>query len=162
MAAWLKRHEKKLTVLWHEGITAEKIAVALGPGFTKNAVIGKARRLGLKKRRHYHVKGGGKSRFKRARPMPKWKARQAMRLPPKPPSDILPPENCTPVTILERSLDQCAFSVGNGLFCGAPVYVGANKHGEEKRSSWCAYHWNVCYGRKEANGKAERINKRTF
>ena len=44
--AWTEERIEKLTKLWTEGLTASQIAQELGD-VTRNAVIGKAHRLGL-------------------------------------------------------------------------------------------------------------------
>ena len=46
-AHWDKRRMEVLTRLWLSGETARMIAEKLGGGVTRNAVIGKAHRLGL-------------------------------------------------------------------------------------------------------------------
>lgn len=46
---WTDKNVETLTTMWSEGKTAADIAEALG-GVTRNAVIGKANRLGLEKR----------------------------------------------------------------------------------------------------------------
>ena len=46
---WTDKNVKKLTTMWNKGKTAANIAESLG-GVTRNAVIGKANRLGLDKR----------------------------------------------------------------------------------------------------------------
>jgi GcrA cell cycle regulator len=46
---WTDKNVKTLTNMWNKGKTAADIAEALG-GVTRNAVIGKANRLGLDKR----------------------------------------------------------------------------------------------------------------
>ena len=61
-ASWDDRRMAVLTRLWLSGETARLIAEKLGGGVTRNAVIGKAHRLGLT------GKHGSKSAaFKRAR-----------------------------------------------------------------------------------------------
>lgn len=45
--AWTDERIALLTKLWTEGQTASQIALALGEATTRNAVIGKAHRLGL-------------------------------------------------------------------------------------------------------------------
>lgn len=45
--AWTDERIALLTKLWTEGLTASQIASALGDATTRNAVIGKAHRLGL-------------------------------------------------------------------------------------------------------------------
>lgn len=48
--AWTDDRIEKLKQLWDEGLSASQIAKSLGEGVTRNAVIGKAHRLGLKAR----------------------------------------------------------------------------------------------------------------
>ena len=47
---WTAENIATLTRLWEEGQSARAIALALGDNLSRNAVIGKARRLGLAKR----------------------------------------------------------------------------------------------------------------
>ncbi len=46
---WTDERLATLTTMWNNGATAVEIAVKLGEGVSRNAVIGKAHRLGLKK-----------------------------------------------------------------------------------------------------------------
>ena len=48
--AWTDERVKKLTLLWKSGHSASKIAIELGEGVSRNAVIGKIHRLGLSER----------------------------------------------------------------------------------------------------------------
>ncbi len=48
--AWTDDRIDQLKKLWDEGLSASQIAKELGEGVTRNAVIGKAHRLGLKSR----------------------------------------------------------------------------------------------------------------
>lgn len=48
--AWTDERIKLLQRLWEKGLSASQIASELGDGITRNAVIGKAHRLGLKSR----------------------------------------------------------------------------------------------------------------
>ena len=48
--AWTEERVKKLTLLWKNGNSASKIAIELGQGVSRNAVIGKIHRLGLSER----------------------------------------------------------------------------------------------------------------
>ena len=48
--AWTDDRIEKLKTLWDKGLSASQIATELGEGVTRNAVIGKAHRLGLKSR----------------------------------------------------------------------------------------------------------------
>ena len=47
---WTDDTVARLTELWNQGKSASEIAKALGSAITRNAVIGKAHRLGLKAR----------------------------------------------------------------------------------------------------------------
>jgi GcrA cell cycle regulator len=47
---WTAKNINKLKTMWVKNKTAADIATALGDGVTRNAVIGKANRLGLPKR----------------------------------------------------------------------------------------------------------------
>ena len=60
-AHWDKQRMEVLTRLWLSGETARMIAEKLGGGVTRNAVIGKAHRLGLT------GKHGSRAALKRAR-----------------------------------------------------------------------------------------------
>lgn len=44
---WTDDKIERLTKMWEGGSTASQIAEALGPGVSRNAVLGKASRLGL-------------------------------------------------------------------------------------------------------------------
>jgi len=46
---WTEAKVKKLAKLWGKGVSAREIAEKLGESITRNAVIGKANRLGLNK-----------------------------------------------------------------------------------------------------------------
>src|SRR5437763_8571799 len=47
--SWTEERIERLKTMWHEGATASQIADELG-GVSRNAVIGKAHRLGLEQR----------------------------------------------------------------------------------------------------------------
>ena len=55
--AWTDERIAQLKAGWEGGMTASQIAEALGEGVSRNAVIGKAHRLGLESRPS-PVKGG--------------------------------------------------------------------------------------------------------
>ncbi len=48
--SWTDDRIEKLEKLWAKGLSASQIASQIGDGVTRNAVIGKAHRLGLKSR----------------------------------------------------------------------------------------------------------------
>lgn len=47
---WSPEREETLRTMWYAGAPASAIAAALGCGATRNAVVGKAHRLGLPRR----------------------------------------------------------------------------------------------------------------
>ena len=48
--AWTEDRVEKLSELWDKGLSASQIAKELAEGVTRNAVIGKAHRMGLASR----------------------------------------------------------------------------------------------------------------
>ncbi|MFL6729703.1 MAG: GcrA family cell cycle regulator, partial [Sphingomicrobium sp.] len=65
--SWTEERIERLKKMWHEGATASQIADELG-GVSRNAVIGKAHRLGLEQRPS-PVKAG-EEKEKKAAPAP--------------------------------------------------------------------------------------------
>ena len=66
--SWTEERIERLKKMWHEGATASQIADELG-GVSRNAVIGKAHRLGLEQRPS-PVKPGEEKETKKAAPAP--------------------------------------------------------------------------------------------
>ncbi len=73
--AWTDERIDQLKDLWEKGLTASQIAEELG-GVSRNAVIGKAHRLGLKSRPS-PVKSGGKKKAAAKKPAAKKTAKAA-------------------------------------------------------------------------------------
>jgi GcrA cell cycle regulator len=48
--SWTEERVELLRKLWNDGLSASQVAAELGPGITRNAVIGKIHRLGLAER----------------------------------------------------------------------------------------------------------------
>lgn len=48
--SWTEERVELLRKLWSDGLSASQVAAELGPGITRNAVIGKIHRLGLAER----------------------------------------------------------------------------------------------------------------
>ena len=65
--SWTEERIERLKKMWHEGATASQIADELG-GVSRNAVIGKAHRLGLEQRPS-PVKPGEEKEVKKAAPV---------------------------------------------------------------------------------------------
>jgi GcrA cell cycle regulator len=66
--SWTEERIERLKKMWHDGATASQIADELG-GVSRNAVIGKAHRLGLEQRPS-PVKPGEEKEVKKAAPAP--------------------------------------------------------------------------------------------
>ena len=66
--SWTEERIERLKKMWHDGATASQIADELG-GVSRNAVIGKAHRLGLEQRPS-PVKPGDEKEEKKAAPAP--------------------------------------------------------------------------------------------
>lgn len=117
MSAWTQDRIKHLKRLWHEGRSAETIALELGGSLTRNAVLGKVSRLGLSEGRT-----GGRPRRKAAH----------QKAPEPPPEGV--------ATILSVQRTDCRWpygAPGDAAFslCGRPVARGA----------FCAAHAAVAY-----------------
>lgn len=52
LSVWTDERVAELKKLWGDGFSCSQIAAELGCGITRNAVIGKAHRLGLSQRQH--------------------------------------------------------------------------------------------------------------
>ena len=75
--SWTDERIERLKKMWHDGATASQIADELG-GVSRNAVIGKAHRLGLEQRPS-PVKPGEEKEMKKAAPAASPPAKQAAR-----------------------------------------------------------------------------------
>ena len=111
--------------LFNEGRSAAQIAVALGEGASRNAVVGKIHRLGLKcgrgaVARNYWVK------LAKPNPVAKPKVRRAPNV--RHNAEKLRDLTWTPLRVpfLDLEKNQCRNSVGleDGLFCGLPTIPG--------------------------------------
>lgn len=131
---WTDERVDLLRKDWADGLSASQIAGHLG-GCTRNAVIGKAHRLGL---------------AQAAKPRSVSPPRVCRILPPriftprpKPPEIKLPPDQspCA-VTFLQLSAHHCRWPIGNGPF----VYCGA-RHIES--SPYCQCHHSISYTKPE-------------
>ena len=95
--SWTEERIERLKKMWHDGSTASQIADELG-GVSRNAVIGKAHRLGLEQRPS-PVKAGEEKEAKKAAP-----AAAA----PKTPKAETPPKAAAPATPAAPAPSQSA------------------------------------------------------
>jgi len=111
--SWTEERIERLKKMWHDGATASQIADELG-GVSRNAVIGKAHRLGLEQRPS-PVKAGEEKERKpaaaapaAAKAAPKAEA-PAARATAAPGSHAVPPKNLTPAELQYRSIGPGGF-----------------------------------------------------
>jgi GcrA cell cycle regulator len=158
-AKWTEERIAQLTELWEQGLSCAEIAIALGQGATRNAVIGKVHRLGLPRRRERENPFGRTIRVygRSSQPRPKRKriskakvVRPVVVLPelkPLPPPlakawEPLP--DAAPISLLALTDAVCRWPVGGDYqtpgtgFCGCPVAPGR---------SYCTEHFATSIGK---------------
>lgn len=136
---WTDVHIERLKKLYDKGHSCTSIAADLGEGFSRNSVIGKIHRLGLR------LRGAGRhasfeTRGPRSRLEPKPRLRRIVLLPPAKQIEL----RCTEVVPLSLSLldlepDNCRWPFGHGpfVFCGHPSMEG---------SKYCSPHFYLSIG----------------
>jgi GcrA cell cycle regulator len=115
--SWTDERIEQLRAMWSKGMTASQIAEELG-GVSRNAVIGKAHRLGLQSRPS-PVKssdGEGGSTRKAATPKPKPAAAAAAPKPAPAPRVAPPPVQTTPRSTNPDQMPPTIRSIGPGGF----------------------------------------------
>lgn len=142
---WTDDRVQVLRDMWGQGCTAREIAERLGPGVSRNAVIGKANRLGLSQPTKSSVSRKARRRApvqKRPDPMPE------------------EPVIGDGATILTLTKSSCRWPIGHPgeegfKFCGA---------GTEDNQPYCPYHARMAYQplskdnrRRERNSQARRF-----
>src|SRR5690242_9880812 len=124
--SWTEERIERLKAMWAEGSTASQIAEELG-GVSRNAVIGKAHRLGLESRPSPVKPGEEKEKKVKAAPAPRASPPKSGVAPAAPPKASARPANAAepkandaaPVTPAPRQADPAAIqyrSVGPGGF----------------------------------------------
>ena len=152
--SWNLEKEEKLKKLWGKGSTASEIAQIIG-GVTRNAVIGKAHRLGLEGRPS-PIRGGGSSRSKRNRAISRALEARALRgtmadeeiggepvMPPHGQKNMERP--LAPPARPVSDVKECLWPIGDPSdpgfsFCGAETSPGR---------PYCAAHCAMAYIRKD-------------
>lgn len=148
---WTPGEIVTLRTMWEDGQGAAVIGNKLKK--SKNAIIGKAFRIGLKAHVHANIKTGKpllkeikKTRSKQAdRYNPHMRTRKKAHTN----ARVAPVlTGCRKIPMLELKENDCRFPYGDTdksfRFCGAP---------REKGSSYCGHHHHICYT--QAGGKHE-------
>src|SRR5215813_6747078 len=135
---WPERCIAVLTQMWRDGFSASQIAGVLENfRYTRNAVIGKAHRLGLvnaprQQRPQQKRKRASPGRRIIMAPVPKFTPL---------PVKIPEPSPESACTLFELGEHRCRYPLGDDMkpppymFCGGPTIAG---------SSYCAHHTRVC------------------
>jgi GcrA cell cycle regulator len=150
--AWTEERIALLTKYWQEGHSASQIAEALGEGLTRNAVIGKAHRLGLASRPSPLKGGDGKDEPKARKRAAPAEAAAAPATEAAAPDPAAPPAaararrrgsigKASRVTLLDLNDRICKWPIGHPdepdfHFCGKPVTPGF---------PYCAEHCLLAY-----------------
>lgn len=148
---WTDERVELLKKLWDDGLSASKIAAELG-GITRNAVIGKAHRLGLSGRAKAHASSPRprkprQTHMMRVRPSMRGNtalaAAYAYEHDAEPEPEVI--ENIIPIgqrrALTELNENTCRWPIGDPscqefFFCGGPPVAG---------HPYCTYHSRVAY-----------------
>lgn len=125
VATWTDDHIATLRALWAADLTAGEISRQLGD-MSRNAVIGKARRLNLEARCRRWIPVNGKVRLPRIFA---------------PPIFVAPPKPAEPVTFDQLRRHHCRFPLWNEP-TDAKLYCGGDKL---EGSSYCQHHHRIAY-----------------
>jgi GcrA cell cycle regulator len=138
MITWNSRLEASLVSLWNKGMSARLIAEAMGPGFTRNAVIGKAHRLNLEPHKYSASRTKRPARISDPKPKkapPKYQPRKILAYNPILPKRRPPTEGIT-IQALKNGVCRAIIDAGQGetKHCGEPTL---------DKKTWCAYHASI-------------------
>lgn len=152
--SWTDERVELLRKLWTDGLSASQVAAELGPGITRNAVIGKIHRLGLAER----AKTASAPRPRVAKtprqPQPRMNsggahgnlalafAPHALVAPRLAPEEEVVIPMSERVTLMELRESMCRWPMGDPTtsefrFCGCKSTVG--------NGPYCAYHSRIAY-----------------
>ncbi|MEX2126940.1 MAG: GcrA family cell cycle regulator [Xanthobacteraceae bacterium] len=137
---WTDERVEILKALWADGESATEIAVELGGGLTRNAVIGKVHRLGLAGRRR--VSAFRVPKPKKPRPPASLNRfpRAGVTTEPAPIEEALPPPEAKRLSILDLTMTTCRFPLGDPGADGF-AYCGC----ETESPPYCPYHDRVAH-----------------
>lgn len=140
MTPWTEEKIVLLRQRWAEGISATKIAEEIGPEFSRNSVIGKARRLGLP--RHAYKQPS------RPRPPSKPKRSPMIRVKATAMVDVSVPIQAPPedrqqwVPFMDLTSKHCRAILGQSYDDGLALFCPNPKDDTE---SYCPHHMGIYY-----------------
>lgn len=153
--SWTDERVELLRKLWSDGLSASQVAAELGPGITRNAVIGKIHRLGLAERAKTASAPRPRApKAPRAPSQPRMNGHAvhgnvALAFAPhaqaiaraQPQEDVVIPMS-ERVTLMELRESMCRWPMGDPTtpdfrFCGGKSPVGGGPY--------CAYHARIAY-----------------
>lgn len=171
MSTWSPERDDRLRVLWGEGLSAEKIALKLGEGLTRNSIIGRAHRLHLPphgpipRTSERHRRKPKPRPFKPIPPEEDRKGRQAyMREHTKqqPVAPKAPPQTIAAPKSKRLKFYQLTNHVCHYIADAAPPYTYCG-HLAEPGKRWCKFHYELCVqvvSPSEANRRTDRLAAR--
>lgn len=158
--SWNDKRIELLKELWDEGLSCSQIAARLGRDVSRNAVIGKASRLGLPRRACSRLASTSKRpRKPRPRPWRDWRPKQTpvsalFAAKPFAPTyiELVIPE-CERKTLMQLGDADCRWPCNNGepdyQFCARPKVDGL---------PYCKDHARVAYAAPMPRGRQSRPN----
>jgi GcrA cell cycle regulator len=146
---WTEQRIETLTKLWLDGVSGEAVAREIGDGCTRNAVIGKANRLGLAAHQRSNEGSASAAMLRRVEARNRLtgfgvnKIQAARATAPQVKSTPVP-EKHQGVLLDDLPANGCRWAINDApkgkphLFCAEPREAG---------SSWCCHHHALAYGR---------------
>ena len=156
--SWTDERVELLKKLWSEGLSASQVAAELGPGITRNAVIGKVHRLGLERRGRANVFHGNQKRSAVRKPRVvkptkfalSFNAATITKIPVASFEARLAAVQPLHLDLMELTEATCRYPYGDGpfTFCGCAT---------KNEKPYCAAHYELSYKPQETAGaKAPR------
>lgn len=157
--SWTDERVELLRKLWADGLSASQVAAELGPGITRNGVIGKIHRLGLAERakttQAQRPRVAKAPRQARARAPAEGAGNLAIAFTAPAPRLSREDEVVIPIAervgLVELGENMCRWPMGDPTnpefrFCGGKSTIGGGPY--------CAYHARVAYAPKEDRRRA--------
>lgn len=162
---WAPETEALLVQLWNDKVSAGMIALRIqkerGEDYTRNAIIGKAHRMGLAKRGRSFKPKNDEPKPKRTHPFTPPKALkinpQNHTIAPAPSQPMQPepePDNIAPIgqrcSIFQVEDDKCHWPLGDPhkpdfAFCGGKTVIRITPAGRRRRLPYCNHHALIAY-----------------